>query len=74
MLLLQTPNPLELDTTTAHPPWRSPWRILAGHIVAYSAETDTYLVAYSGSEPVIAWEQALGIWMFLRGKPGWESP
>eukprot|EP00435_Cladocopium_sp_Y103_P040287 s58_g10.t3 len=28
-----------------------------GHIVAYSAETDTYLVAYSGSEPVIAWEQ-----------------
>eukprot|EP00438_Fugacium_kawagutii_P023284 Skav226221 [mRNA] locus=scaffold1218:21756:27153:- [translate_table: standard] len=29
------------------------------HIVGYSAETDAYLVAYSGSSdpPVIAWEQ-----------------
>lgn len=32
-------------------------KYFTGHIVAYSAETDAYLVAYSGSEPVIAWEQ-----------------
>lgn len=31
-----------------------------GHIVAYSAETDTYLVAYdsTGEQPFTAWEQA----------------
>ena len=38
-----------------------------GHIVAYSAETDAYLVAYSGSEPVIAWEQALRLSLGIPG-------